>query len=317
MNERVKEIFINCFGYVMVGLTCVTYILTTAFVLNPTGKTIWGIIGDGVIVFLLGVSINNFLRAQGLINGKKSKDFIDTYEVYGVTVAKISPYINFLEEWCNEKNKKTYEGERAKILSSGGLKYIDCFDEFGVVKPYMTKYNEKIIEKNKKQLRDKAAKKAEKIRIKLLKKENKQIRKEEKNKRRKYWKAINLQLFELHPSDLTSEGGKRGNPNYLGCTIKEYETYSLVKDIASKVFMAMFFGIYGIALVEDFNLINLLWSAFQVFTFLFTGFISMKASEMFICNEYRSRIIKKIDNLEEFYAVITANAQTVNMEGDN
>jgi hypothetical protein len=43
----------------------------------------------------------------------------------------------------------------------------------------------------------------------------------------------------------------------------------------------------------------------------------MKASEMFICNEYRSRIIKKIDNLEEFYAVITANSQTVNMEGDN
>lgn len=310
MNEKTKEFLSSCFGYIIVGITCVLYILTTVFVLNPTDKSIGQIIGEGILAFCMGVSINHLLSVQGILNGMKAEDTTKTMKLYSTTVEKISNKINLLGEWCHNKNSITYKRQRTKILARAGLKYGDCFYEDGTAKFFVPTYNEKPIIKDKEKLKNKNTRKSEKIRIKSLKRENKEAKKEYKYKRKCYWQAVKLKLSELYPNDLTSEGGKKDDPNYLGETINSYLAINSIKDIVAKICLALVFGIYGIKLVESFSWINFIWTGFQICTFLCFGLLKMRTSYMFITNDYRGRIIKKIDNLEEF------DADTINIQSN-
>ena len=302
MSEKIKEILVNCFGYIIVAITCGLYILTTVFVLNPSGKDLGQIVGEGILAFCIGVSINHLLSVQGVLNAMNTKTVETTMKLYSQTVVKISNRINKLGEWCHNKNAITYKRQRIKILARAGIKYEDCFYEEGTAKPYIINCEEKPIIKDKEALKDKIKHKSEKLRIKSLKRENKEAIKDYKFKRKCYMQAINLKLSELYPSDLTSEGGKKDDPNYLGETINEYLTIASIKDIVAKICLAIVFGIYGIELIKDFSWVNLIWTGFQICVFLCFGIIKMQMSYMFITNDYRGRIIKKIDNLEEFEA---------------
>lgn len=309
MSEKVKEILSNCFGYIIVGITCVLYILTTVFILNPSGKTLGQIIGEGILAFCMGVSINHLLSVQGIINAMKTELVDKTMKLYAKTVEKISVIINKLGDWCHKKNLITYKRQRIKILARAGLKYDDCFYEDGTAKSFVSTCVIEPIIKDKEKLKNKMTRQSEKIRIKNLKRKNKDAKKEDKYKCKCYWLAVKLKLSELYPNDLTSEGGKKDDPNYLGQTINEYLTISSIKDIVAKICLAIVFGIYGIKLIESFSWVNLIWTGFQICTFLCFGLIKMRMSYMFITNDYRGRIIKKIDNLEEFDAGTEKNVQ--------
>lgn len=305
MSDKTREILKNCFGYIIVAITCALYILTTVFVLNPSGKTLGQIVGEGMLAFCMGISINHLLSVQGVLNAMKDDMVIKTMNLYAKTVEKISENINKLGEWCYQKNSITYYRQRVKILAKAGLKYTDCFYEDGTSKNYVSTCVQEPIIKDNNKLKNKATRNSEQIRIANLKRKNKDAVVDDKFKRKCYWRAVKLKLSELYPNDLTSEGGRKDDPNYLGQTINEYLTVSSIKDIVAKICLAVVFGVYGIKLIENFSFINLIWTGFQICTFLCFGLIKMQKSFMFITNDYRSRIIKKIDNLEEFNADIT------------
>lgn len=309
MSEKTKEIISSIFGYLIIIFTCVLYVLTAIFALNPTGKTLWQIIGDGIIVFCMGITMDHLFSIQGIVNGMKSKIVNSTMILYGTTVEKINSYINKLGEWCHKKNKKTYKEQRTKILSRAGLRYEDCFNEGGIAKPFVSTLVEKPIFFDKKNCKDRVALKNEKIRIKSLKRENKEAKNEDKFKRKCYWKAVKLKLTELYPNDLTSESGKKDDPNNLGPTINDYMTVTSIKTWITKIFFAVVLGVYGISLIKEFSWIELLWRAFQICLFAVFGIVKMRKSTMFITNDYRGRIIKKIDNLDEFYADLKVTVQ--------
>ena len=115
MSEKAKEILSNIFGYIIIVFTCVLYVLTAIFALNPTGKTIWQIIGDGILVLCMGITMDHLFSIQGIVNGMKSKIVNSTMVLYGKTVEKINSYINRLGEWCHKKNRRTYKEQRTKI----------------------------------------------------------------------------------------------------------------------------------------------------------------------------------------------------------
>lgn len=309
MSEKAKEILSNIFGYIIIVFTCVLYVLTAIFALNPTGKTIWQIIGDGILVLCMGITMDHLFSIQGIVNGMKSKLVNSTMVLYGQTVEKINSYINRLGEWCHKKNRRTYKEQRTKILSRAGLRYEDCFYEDGKAKPFVSTFVEKPISFDKKNRKDKTSYKSEKIRVKSLKRENKEAKKEDKFKRKCYWQAVKLKLTELYPNDLTSEGGKKDDPNNLGPTINDYMTVDSIKTWITKIFFAIILGVYGISLIKDFSWIELLWRAFQICLFSVFGLVKMRKSTMFITNDYRGRIIKKIDNLDEFYADLELKVQ--------
>ena len=301
-----KKDFLNdFFGYIIVAITCTLYILTAVFVLTPTDKTIGQIVGEGFLAFCMGVSINRILTLQGISNAMKSDSMKATMKIYSDTVIKISPTINKLGNWCHTKNELTYKRQRIKILARAGLKYEDCFEEDGTAKELNLTCNEVPIEIDKSKFKNKFAKANELRRIKNLKQKNKESKKEYNFKIKCYWQAVNLKLSELYSNELTSENnGKKDDPNNMGKKISEYVVQSGTKDIASKIVLASALGVYGVKLIEQFSWINLIWTGFQICMFLCFGLIKMRESYMFVINEYRGRIIKKIDNLEEFDADI-------------
>ncbi len=309
MDKNIKEKLSEVFGYILVAITCGLYVLAQIFIISPTGKTIGQILGEGVVSFFIGITINRLFTIQGVQNGKQTTEMASTMALYGSTVEKISCNINKLGEWCHKTNHETYQRERTKILARAGLKYDECFHEDGTAKPFISKYENRPVIKNKELLKDKKSRIPELIRIRNLRRENKETKKEDNYKRKSYWQAVKLKLTELHPSDLTSEGVKNNDPNYLGKTINSYLTESSVKSIVLKIFLSIVFGYYGLSLADGFSWSNLIWAGLQIFIFLVLGFFAMRKSFMFVTNDYRSRIIKKIDNLEEFDADIKTKGE--------
>ena len=307
MSEKAKEILFNCFGYIIVFITCLIYILTTIFVITPTGKNIGQIIGDGILAFLVGMAISYLLRVQGIINAMKDELVIKTMGIYATTIENVSGYVNKLDGWCHTKNELTYKQERTKLLARCGLKYDDCFTEEGRAKPF--NYDKTIlpIVKDKSKMKDAISRESERIRIANLKQINKETEDDYKFKKKCYWGAVNLKLTELYSTDLTSESGKKNDPHNMGLQIKEYVSFTSAKDIVIRALIAIIFGVYGIVLIQSFSWIYLIWNCFQVCIFLMFGFLGMRMAYMFITNEYRGRIIKKINYLEEFAVEIKSN----------
>lgn len=296
MSEKTKELIESIIGYIIIFFACALYVLTAIFVLNPTGKSVGQIVADGLMAFLVGVSINYVFRLQGVINGKRDSLVNNTMALYGKTIEKVNPYVNRLSSWCNELNKKTMKEERTKILSRAGLRTEDFFDEDGVSKPFLLEPKREKIVKDKNN-----EKSVEKARVKNLKRRNKEHLKDYKYKKKCYWQAVKLKLTELRQRDLTSESGKKNDPHYAGATVNEYLTKDTTKSIILQIFVAFAIGLYGFDLVQDFTYVELIWRMFQVCMFTTFGMIKMYKSKLFIVNDYRGRIIRKIDYLEEFY----------------
>ena len=273
MGEKARDFLKKNIGYMIVGLLSAIYIATSVITMGKTGKTIGEVMADGAIVLFLGVFINRIFDLQGMMNGEREERVQDTIRMHGEAVVRISPYLDRLDGWCDEKNAEALKMQRTKILAGEGMRYDDYFDERGGAKTFVV---------NKDRLKDKY------------------LRGDEIKRLRCYRRALRLKLTPLTASGLTSEGGKKQDPYYLGRTKLQYERGATISVIIKKVIIACLFGYYGAELVQDFSYADLIWKALQIGIFFITGVIKMYQSYMFIVDEYRGRIIKKIDNLQKF-----------------
>lgn len=277
MNEKIRDFFRQNIGYFAVALVSAVYIATAFITIDETGKTVEQIIADTAIVFFLGFFINRIFDLQGMMNGDRDERVQMAISVHGETVVKISPYIDKLDDWCNIKNKENLKLQRTKILASEGMRYDDYFNEDGSAKE---------LTPNQDKLKNKLLRKGEKARIRCFK------------------KALHLKLTPLSAGGLTSEGGKHQDPYNFGRTKQQYETRTSVKDLISKVAIALIFGYYGVRLIQDFSYANLIWNGLQVAIFILIGCIKMYNSFIFVTDEFRGRVVKKTNNLEMFYNYI-------------
>lgn len=273
MGDKVKDFFKQNAGYFVIAFVCAVYIFTAFLKIDKTGKTVSQIVADGVLYFFLGIFISRMFDLQGMLSGNREENVQKTIAEHAKMVMKISPYIEELDKWCEKENAKNYEIQRTKILARVGLKYSACFDEEGVAIPIALDQN---------RLKDKI------------------LRKNEQKKLRVYRKAVNLKLTALTAGELTSEGGRQQDPYYFGRTKVQYETQRSIADIFTKLGVAIIFGVYGVELIKDFSYANLIWAILQVAIVVIMGLIKMYQTYLFITDEYKSRIWKKIDNLQKF-----------------
>lgn len=271
-NKFKKQITQNL-GYILVGVVSLLFMATAFLDIGRTGKTIGQIITDGAVFFFLGCLINRMLDIQGLTEGERDERVIKTLELHGQTVERVSPLLEELDAWCEEKNKAALKSQRAKILACECLRYNDCFDDEGIAKPY--KFDEENMN-------------------------NKLLHSADSRRYRCYQKAVRLKLTPLTSSDLTSEGGKGDDPYDLGRTKAQYETQMRIWDISMRLGTAIVFGYYAVDLLENFSYATIIWRALQIGMLLLMGFIRRQTSYNFMTDEYRSRIVKKIDNLQKF-----------------
>lgn len=283
MGEKARDFLKKNIGYMVVGLVSAIYIATSVITMGKTGKTFGEIMADGAVVLFLGVFVNRIFDLQGMMNGDREEMVQETIRLHGEAVVRVSPYLDRLDKWCEEKNEEALKMQRTKILASEGMRYDDYFDEKGGAKLFVV---------NKDRLKDKF------------------LRGDEIKRLRCFRKALRLKLTPLTASGLTSEGGKKQDPYYLGRTKSQYERGATISDVITKVIIACLFGYYGAELVQDFSYADLIWKALQIGIFFITGVIKMYQSYMFVVDEYRGRIVKKIDNLQMFENYINSEKIT-------
>lgn len=268
-----KRVIMQNLGYIAVGIVCLIFMLTAFLEMGRTGKTVGEIITDSAVCFLLGCFINRILEIQGIFEGERDERVIKTLKLHDETVARVSPHIELLDEWCEGRNKVVLKMQRTKILACECIKYSDCFDEDGVAIPFNSGIDQ----------------------AKTL---NEYFT--ARRRRRYYEKAVHLKLTPLTASDLTSEGGRSDDPHYLGRTKAQYATRTRVWDIAMRIGTSLVFGYYGVELIQNFSYATLIWRAMQISMLLLMGIITKNMSYMFMTDEYRGRVVKKIDYLIRF-----------------
>ena len=146
MGEKARDFLKKNIGYMVVGLVSAIYIATSVITMGKTGKTFGEIMADGAVVLFLGVFVNRIFDLQGMMNGDREERVQETIRLHGEAVVRVSPYLDCLDKWCEEKNEEALKMQRTKILASEGMRYDDYFDEKGGAKPFVV---------NKDRLKDK------------------------------------------------------------------------------------------------------------------------------------------------------------------
>ncbi len=273
--EKIKHFIKDAAGYLAVALISIAYITTAIISIDKTGKTVSEIVADGALAFITGLLINIIFQIQGIKDGERDERVLAALEMHNKSVMRITPYIDKLDGWCEMQNKINLEMSRTKILARAGLLYSDCFDENGVAK-------DKTFTKNQKQ------------------------------KKRAYNKAKRLMLSPLTSYGLTCDNRRNGDIYDFGRTKKEYTKESTATDIVIKALVGCLFAYYGVKLITQFNYSELIWSILQVATFFCMGVIKMANAQSYMTDEYRSGVLKKIDNIQKFENYIERNTENVN-----
>lgn len=271
--ERIKDAFSKNLGYIAVVLVSVAYVATSFLTVANTGKSPWQIIYDGVLAFVVGVLMNRMFETQGMINGDADHRVITAVDKHADMVEVVSPLLDELDEWCDEKNAQALARSRRIYLSRYGMRYHDYFSEDGTPLPFVPVAYNKLKDKFK-----------------------------EFDRKRRFKHALKIKITRLTSSLLISDTGNPNDPYYLGRSKKEYETQSAKQDVRVKAIFAFIFGYYGIQLLANFSWANLLWTALQLAFFLLMGALKMEQATIYVVDEYRSRITKKTSILTMFVA---------------
>ena len=273
MNEKVKDFLKNSTGYGIILLISVGYVATAFITVERSGKSLWRIIADGIVIFLIGILINRAFELQGITEGDREERVQSAMTHHARMVDQVAPYIDRLDDWCDRKNREALRSGRVRILAERGMKYSDYFDEEGMTREF---------------------------RVDEEKMNNRYLRKLEVKRIRCYYKALSLKLTPLTSGVLTSEGGRYGDPYYLGRSKPEYTKESSREDVISKILLSVLFGYYGIALIADWSVATLIWKALQIVVFLVIGSLKKTQSFQFVTDEFRGRITKKTNILQMF-----------------
>ncbi len=271
MNEKWKDLLRNYVGYVAVFLISAFYVCMSFVEITETHKSVARILADGVVAFMVGVMINRVFETQGILNGERDGRVMSASRLHNEIVDRVIPQFDRLEAWCEQKNRETQVRVRRQYLSLCGERYEDYFDEDGLPKSFSSRPS--------RTLRGKAA---------------------EWKRRFRYNRAVTLPLTQLCAALLISDAGDARDPYYMGRSKREYVRQSSKADVVTKLLTAFLFGYYGVTLIHEFSAAALIWTLFQVGVFLAMGVLRMQSSQIYVTDEYRGRINKKIDVLQQF-----------------
>lgn len=269
--EKWRDLLRSYSGYVAVALVSLAYIATSFVVFEGNQKSLPRILADGVAAFLMGILINRIFDTQGILVGERDERVIAVSLQHGQIVDRICGVLDVLEDWCEWKNAEALRRARRKYLSMRGMRYEEYFDADGMALPFEEREVRGIFRKRREFCR-----------------------------RLRFERAIRLRLTRLSAGVLISEGGDANDPYYMGRSKHEYISSSARRDVIVKLLLALVFGYYSAELIRDFNPAYLIWTVFQVAVFLAMGVMKMQQSALYVTDEYRGRIVKKIDVLQQF-----------------
>ena len=273
------EMFYKNAGYIVVVLISLVYVASSLINISKSGKTVYEIIGAGVLSLIVGIMINGVFRSIGVRRGDEDERTVATNELHAKTVEEISPYIDMLDEFCERENKRVLREIRTRILVREGMKYSDYFDEDGAAKSTTLPSAELPPPPAQGRLGTEGMDKA---------------------KCKAYRRALRVKVKPLVSSNLTSDGVKANEPFDFGKSKREYTARHNAGDVVVKLLMAIIFGYFGVSLASEVNVASLIWNGLQIVLYITGGVIQMYNSFMWVVDDYRGSVVKKIDYLQKF-----------------
>ena len=283
-NNLTEAIYKNA-GYVVVVLISFVYVASSLINISRSGKSVYEIVGTGVLSLILGVLINGIFRSMGVQKGDCDERTLATNALHGRTIEEIIPYIDKLDDFCEMENKRALKTVRTRILAREGLKYSDYFDDEG--NPINAKF---------KMQNAKLAPHPSPTATPSPTGEGYVV---DRAKRKAYKRALRVRIKPLLSSNLTSDGVKATDPFDFGRSKKSYTTRRSASDVIIKLLMALIFGYFGVTLSEP-NVASIIWNSLQIILYISSGIIQMYSSYSWVVDDYRASIIKKIDYLQKF-----------------
>ena len=295
------EMFYKNAGYIVVVLISLVYVASSLINISKSGKTVYEIIGAGVLSLIVGIMINGVFRSIGVRKGDEDERTVATNALHAKTVDEISPYIDKLDSFCERENKRVLREIRTRILAREGMKYSDYFDDEGNAINAKCKMTIPPSRNCDTPLAPKGAENAKSVKqgedgvgddalgVPL-----------EKTREKAYKKALRVKLKPLVSSNLTSDGVKASDPFDFGKSKREYTAKRSASDVAIKLMMAIIFGYFGVSLANEINVAAIIWNGLQIILYVTGGVIQMYNSYMWVVDDYRGSVIKKIDYLQKF-----------------
>ena len=279
------EMFYKNAGYVVVVLISFVYVASSLINISRSGKSVYEIVGTGVLSLILGVLINGIFRSMGVQKGDCDERTLATNQLHAKSIEEIIPYIDKLDDFCEMENKRALKTVRTRILAREGMKYSDYFDDEG--NPINAKF---------KMQNAKLAPHPSPAATPSPTGEGYVV---DRAKRKAYKRALRVRIKPLLSSNLTSDGVKATDPFDFGRSKKSYTTRRSASDVIIKLLMALIFGYFGVTLSEP-NVASIIWNSLQIILYISSGIIQMYSSYSWVVDDYRASIIKKIDYLQKF-----------------
>ena len=90
------------------------------------------------------------------------------------------------------------------------------------------------------------------------------------------------------------------DPFDFGRSKREYTSQKNAGDLLVKLLMAIIFGYFGVTLATEINVASIIWNGLQIVLYITGGIIQMYNSFMWVVDDYRGSVVKKIDYLQKF-----------------
>lgn len=268
MNEKFKG-FVRNYFYTLVAFgVALAYVFVGFVTIDRTGKSVWQIFADGIVIMILGIIIDMLFGAQGIQSGRQTDTVRSSEEKYENIIKKVRPYSDRMQEFCDRKNAEALATARQQILMESGYRYADYFEPDGTLKAFYAIPGED--------------------------------KKDRKRRYRSYKKARDFKVTMLTVPLLTSDSNATKDPNAMGRSVSRFMASQTRKDVSSKIFFSLFWGLYGVKILQDISWENLIGTTFQVALLLGIGTMKFITSKMYITGEYRDRVETKNRLLEEF-----------------
>lgn len=273
MKKSFADIFRENMGYILSITIVIVYILTALMTINRTDQTVYDILANGFIILALGISLSNTLGQQGLNEGDKNQDVIDTKTKHSNAQTRTQPYWYEADMFCSIKNKNALRQERERMLNLNALKYDDYFDSEGI---FIGEF--------------------------LPDDDNKRMNKMVKRKNKAIEYVMILEITQITPSDMIGESVKPNDPLGRGRTKKQYQIQTGSRDVISKVITSILGGVY-VAQFLDVDWGEIIYRCIIAIMLLSFAVVKYYTNYRFIITENKDRIATSTKWLEEFEAM--------------
>lgn len=282
-------------GYITIIILSVVYLATSFVTLSPSGKTVQEILIDGFAYAALSLAMDRLFALQGCRNGERDTRVVATIAAHGRAVDSVAGWFDRLEDWCERESAAALAKIRAAILSEEGLKYDIYFNPSGEATGFV---RDEMPQKYEAHEDDVFPVAFRKFKLRL------HWERAQRQREACYKRAMRCSITPLTPGSLTGFVGKVDDPYDFGSSALERESRGSLTGIISKAATMLVVGYIGVELLEDFSYEVLILRSLQIALSLAMGVIRYYRSYMYVTEEYRGKIIKKIDCLQMFEAAM-------------